>query len=294
MGVGGLGVVDVGDPVHVGDVRDAVRRRGGRRAGRRGRPRARTPKARARAAAARALAMLCGAGGLTSATSASSWALLLPVLDEGAVDQDAVHDAELGGAGGAEGEADRPAALLDVGLAHQVLGGRVGDVVDAGDLVALVDPALVGGVRLHRAVPVEVVGGEVEHGGGVGAQRGRPVQLVAGELDGEDVVRARRRGPRRAAETPMLPTAAVRRPAAFRIDGEHPDGGGLAVGAGDREPGRRRPGPRSRQASSTSPQTGTPASAAAAKSGLVRLPAGRGDDELGALGQGRRRRRGAR
>ena len=42
--------------------------------------------------------------------------LLLPVLDEGAVDQDAVHHAELGGAGGAEGEADGAAALVDVGL----------------------------------------------------------------------------------------------------------------------------------------------------------------------------------
>ena len=170
--------------------------------------------------------------------------VLLPVLDEGAVHQDAVHDAELGGAGGAEGEADRPAALLDVGLAHQVLGGRVGDVVDAGDRVALVDPALVGGVRLHGAVPVEVVGGEVEHGAGVGAQRGRPVQLVAGELDGEDVVRAPRRGPRRARRRRCCRRRRCAGRPRVRIDGEHLDGGGLAVGAGDRQPGRPASGAR--------------------------------------------------
>src|SRR5205085_10049797 len=98
---------------------------------------------------------------------------------------DAVHDAELGRAGGAEGQADGPAALLDVGLADQVLGGLVGRVVDAGDAIALVHTALVGGVRLHGAVPVEVVGCQVQYGGGVGAQGGRPVQLVAGQLHGQ-------------------------------------------------------------------------------------------------------------
>lgn len=45
--------------------------------------------------------------------------LLPAVVDERAVDQDPVHDAELGGRWGAEGESDGPAALFDVGGAHQ-------------------------------------------------------------------------------------------------------------------------------------------------------------------------------
>ena len=53
--------------------------------------------------------------------------------------------------GHAEREADRPRALDDVGLADQRLGHRVGDVVDAGPLDALVDPALVRGVVGHRS-----------------------------------------------------------------------------------------------------------------------------------------------
>lgn len=69
----------------------------------------------------------------------------------------------------------------------------------------------------------------------------------------------------------MLPTAAVRRPAAFRIDASIWTVVVLPLvpvtasqGAGFR-PFR----PRSRQASSTSPQTGTPACPAAVNSGLV-------------------------
>ena len=65
-----------------------------------------------------------------------------------------------------------------------------------------------------------------------GRQRRRPVQLEAGQLHGEHV----EAGPAPAASTsgsPMLPSAAVRSPAARRIAREHRHRGGLAVGAGD-------------------------------------------------------------
>ena len=241
--------------------------------------------------------MLCGAGGRDVGGLGQFLGPVLPVVDEGAVDQDAVDDAELRGPGGVEGEADRPAALLDVGLADQPLGLRVRGVVDAGDLVAVVDPALVGGVRGHRAVPVEVVGRQVEHGGGVRADAGRPVQLVAGEFDGEDVVGPLlgRRGPTSSRETPMLPTAAVRRPAAARIAASIRVVVVLPLVPVTASQGAGVRGPRSRQASSTSPQTSHARRGGGREQRAVGLPAGGGDDEFGA---GRaawsRRRRGAR
>lgn len=196
--------------------------------------------------------------------------LLLPVGDERPVDEDAVDHPELRGARGAEGEADGPAALLDVGLAHEVLRRRVLRVVDAGDAVALVDPALVGGVTGHGAVPVEVVGGQVEHGPGVGAQRGRPVELVAGELDGEDVVRlvaehrVQQGDPDVADGGRAQAWLASRIEASIRTVVVLP----LVPVTASQGAGSRPSCPLSRQASSTSPQTGTPASAAAVKSGL--------------------------
>lgn len=179
--------------------------------------------------------MLCGAAWVDVLDLGELLGVLLPVLDEGAVHEDPVDHAEHGGPGGAEGEADGPAALFHVRLDDQGLGGGVGGVVDAGDRVALVDAALVGGVGVHRAVPVEVVRGQVEDGRGVGAYGGRPVQLVAGELDGEDVVG-------------LLAGHHVDDRGADVADGrgletgraqdrrEHLGGGGLAVGTGDREP----------------------------------------------------------
>src|SRR5690606_22481108 len=208
----------------------------------------------------------------------------VPVLDEGSVHEDALDDAELGGGGRAEGEADGAAALLDVGLADQVLGGPVGRVVHAGDPVALVDAALVGGVGRHGAVPVEVVGGEVEHGGGVGAQRGRPVELVAGQLHRQDVVLllAGHRVQQRDADVADGGRAQARR---LKDGGEHAHGGGLAVGTGDREPGG---GVRAAQAPGqfdVAPH-GHPGPLGGGEQRLVGLPAGRGDDQVGALGQG--------
>ena len=57
--------------------------------------------------------------------------------------QQVVDDAGHRGRRRAEGEADRPAALLDVGLDDQAFGLGVSHVVDAGDHAALVRLALV-------------------------------------------------------------------------------------------------------------------------------------------------------
>lgn len=228
--------------------------------------------------------MLCGAAWLDVGDLGQLLGVLLPVRDEGPVDEDALDDAQLGRSGGAEGEADGPAALLDVGLADQVLGGPVRDVVDAGDLVALVDPALVGGVRLHGAVPVEVVGRQVEHGGRVGADGGRPVQLVAGEFDGEHVVRL-------VAEDgveerdPDVADGGGPQSGGLQDRGQHPYGRGLAVGAGDREPGGRAGAPEPPGELDVAPDLHARLGGGGEER-LVGPPAGGGDDQLGAGRQG--------
>lgn len=228
--------------------------------------------------------MLCGAAWVDVGDLGQFLGLPVPVGHEGPVDQESFDDPQFGGAGGPEGEPDGAAALLDVGGADQGLGGRVGGVVDAGDPVALVDPALVGGVRLHGAVPVEVVGGEVEDGRGVGAQGGRPVQLVAGEFDGEDVVRLRGEDhvDQRGADVADRLGAQAGR---GEDGGEHPGGGGLAVGAGDAEPvggtfGPQPPGDL-HVADDLDARLG-----GGREERRVRLPAGRGDDQVGRLGEG--------
>ena len=134
------------------------------------------------------------------------------------------------------------APSLHVGLADQLLGHRVGHVVDAGALDAGVDPALVGGVRrpaVGARVPVEVVLGDVEHGGRLCAHRGGVVQLEAGQLDGEHVVRL---GVHHRLDDRQADVAAGDRaqPGGAQHRLEHLHGGGLAVGAGDGQPGRRR------------------------------------------------------
>ena len=84
----------------------------------------------------------------------------------------------------------------------------------------------------------------------------------------------------------MLPTAAVRRPAAFRIDASIWTVVVLPLVPVTASQGAAS-GPRSRQASSTSPQIVDAGLAGRREQRLVRLPAGCGDDEFGALGQGR-------
>lgn len=102
---------------------------------------------------------------------------------------------------------------------------------------------------------------------------------------------------------PMLPTAAVRRPHGLQDRREHLGGGGLAVRTGDGEPGRRFPagltgglaGPRGAQfLADLAEQPGDLDVAHDVHAGrgggreqrAVGLPAGRGDDQLGALGEG--------
>ena len=144
-------------------------------------------------------------------------------------------------------------------------------------------PSVPDGRRLV-VVPVEVVLGEVEHDGGLGGHRVGVVELEAGQLDGEHVV-----------------GLGVH----HRLDDRQPDvadrGGAQAGGARGStasictvvvlplvpvtaSQGAGCSGSRSRHASSTSPQTGTPRSRGLRQERRGRLPARRGDDA------GRRRR----
>ena len=165
-------------------------------------------------------------------------------------------------------------------------------------------PRLGRGVRGHRAVPVEVVLGDVEHAPRGGHHRRRPVQLEARQLHGEHPPPRPDRVDHRVADVPAGHGVEPGR-AQDRL--EHAGGGGLAVGAGHRQPRRRASGAPApiHHASSGSPTTGTPAAAAAATSGWsgrrpgpvttrpVRpaAPPGTGDGALGQVGQRRRARR---
>ena len=97
---------------------------------------------------------------------------------------------------------------------------------------------LVARVGVHRAVPVEVVLGDVEHHTGLRAQRRRPVQLEARQLDGQQLGRLIQD-----VEHWVADVAAQQRPAAgghqHRV--QHRRRGGLAVGAGHHKPAPRRP-----------------------------------------------------
>ena len=75
--------------------------------------------------------------------------------------------------------------------------------------------ALSRGVGVHRAVPVEVVLGDVEHHARLRPQRRRPVQLEARQLDGEQLGAAR--PSTSSTGLPMLPHSTARRPAATSI-----------------------------------------------------------------------------
>ena len=133
---------------------------------------------------------------------------------------------------------DRPDAC-DEGAPHRaralVVHAEHGEVVRA---LPREDGGLGGGVACHVAVPVQVVGRQVQHHGRVETDRGRPLQrvgrhlqhvgaVVAEQVEGErrraEIAARRRRPPRRAQQVV-----------------EERGGGGLAVGAGDaREPRAR-------------------------------------------------------
>ena len=105
------------------------------------------------------------------------------------------------------------------------------------------DPAvqhagLVAGVGVHRAVPVEVILGDVEHHARLRTQRRRPVQLEARQLDGQQLG-----GLIQDVEHGVADVAAQQRAATgghqHRV--QHRRRGGLAVGAGHHQPAPRRP-----------------------------------------------------
>ncbi len=156
-----------------------------------------------------------------------------PVRARG-VDEPAVRDAEL--AGGRRRERERDVRPRCAG--EQSCGGLVVGVADRRS--AAPDARFRGGVRLQAAVPVEVVGRDVEHRRGRRAQPRRPVQLEAGQLHREDVGR---RVCQYGVDQRSSHVACRDGPPArgAQHGGEHPHGGGLAVGAGQREP-RRGPG----------------------------------------------------
>ena len=209
---------------------------------------------------------------------------------EAAVDQDVLDQPDLADQRRAEREADRDGAVHNVRLAHEILGPPVGEVVHAGDLGALEDPALVRRVRLERAVPVEVVGGDVEHGGGLRGHRVREVQLEARQLDDEDV--ERRVGGGEHDGRPDVAHRGDALPGGAQDRLEHPDGRRLAVGPRHGEPRRRAAAGRAvdahRQASSTSLQTGHAAFERGGEQRVVRRHAGRRDDERGPVQRGAR------
>ena len=156
-----LRVVDVAHAAHLARIGDPVPRRpeapqplaygGGV-----------TPYARASAAAASAFATLCGAYGTTSSMLASSCAESRRPSTNARSTSRSSTTPSIDGAGHTEREPDRAAALDDVGLLDHPLGLGVGDVVDRGDLGALVDPGLRRRGRRRDPEEVDVVGCEVQ------------------------------------------------------------------------------------------------------------------------------------
>jgi hypothetical protein len=97
-------------------------------------------------------------------------------------------------------------------------------------------------VGRHRAVPVQVIGREVQQRAGRWTHGLRPVQLEARHLDGQHVVGGRRQhgvDDRYADVADRAGAPSGRDEHRF----EHADGRGLAVRAGDCEPGRTAPVP---------------------------------------------------
>src|SRR5699024_7380881 len=95
----------------------------------------------------------------------------VPLRDERTVDEQVLDHTELAGAGNAGGEADRLRPLDDIGVLDHVQRLLIGAVVYAGEFRIVVDLRLIGRIGLGAAVPIEVVGGDVEHGRGIGAHR---------------------------------------------------------------------------------------------------------------------------
>ena len=250
-----------------------------------------TPSERARADAARMFATTCGAASpwrCELGDRASSSAARAAVVEERAVDEDAVDDAEVARARHAEAEADRARALLDLGVLDHVRGRGVRAVVDARDAGVRVDRGLRVAVRLGRAVPVEVVVGEVE------ARRWRtgaaPRARSSAGPGAAGSSRARRRARRSRPGRARRRARARRCCRTARRAGRRPTSivavelrrRGLAVGAGDEDPVGRRPSARHLVAHApgeldVAPDA-MPASSRPLEHGVVGVEAGRGDD----------------
>ncbi len=196
-----------------------------------------TPTERASAAAASAFATLCGAAGTTSATDASSAAEVCRSATKARSTSSPSTTPSMPAPGTPKVNPIARAPSHDVGRPNQPFGLGVLDVVDAGDLDTGVDAALVGRVVLERAVPVEVVGCDVEQGGGARRHRVRPVQLIARQLERDDVVRLR---VEHGLDDRVADVAGRGDPQSGRPQhlGQHPHRRGLAVGTGHGEPGR--------------------------------------------------------
>jgi hypothetical protein len=196
-----------------------------------------TPAARARAAAASALAVLCGAAGRTSST----WARVTsPAPNARSTSAPSTTPRACGG-GAARVKPTRrqPAAGADERSRSPVIGSsRLCTATASHRSYARAFACAVG---LHRAVPVGVVLGDVEHDRGVGPGRVDRGQLEAAQLDGEHVV-ALLAGHHRHQRQPDV----ARRDRAASVGEQHglqhPGRGRLAVRPGDDQPAGR-PGP---------------------------------------------------
>ena len=162
--IGRLGVIDPGDAVDDLDHLDAVRVEpeaaqgvsdGGRRDLQRPGERRRREDVRDHVRGGEALLGQVGDGGQLQRARAT-------VLEERPIDQDAVDHAQVARPGHTQVESDGTGALDDLGVLDHARGGGIRLVVDARDAGAVVHVRLRVAVRLERAVPFEVIVGEVQ------------------------------------------------------------------------------------------------------------------------------------
>ena len=162
---------------------------------------------------------------------------LASVVDEGTIDQEVIDDTQHRQTGYAQGESDGPTPLDHIGLLDHALGLRVGDVVDRRHLGVAVDTRLGSPIVVVGTEEIDVVGREVEADSCQWARGVQERQLRRTHLDREHVesLGVHHRVDERDADVAHRRGAKPRR-AQDRL--EHQRRRGLAVGAGDDEPGR--------------------------------------------------------
>ena len=159
---------------------------------------------------------------------------------EGAIHQQILDHADLPESRRGQGESDGAAALDNVGLADHALGGGIGEVVDGGETGPGVDAGLVRSVGLRAPVPVEVVRGQVEARRGQGREGPGGVQLETGQLHGQGVCAAGQH--RLDGGRSDIADGWGGESLGLEDGREHTDRSGLAVRAGERQPGDIRSG----------------------------------------------------